>query len=141
MRETTFQITADHHRWAKSAARKYGHGKSYWLELIARQQGRCNFSGVQLLFDAASGTPIAGGQGVHPIYAAVDHCSPGCDDLGHQIVSYDLNDLKGHLPPDCFKDLCSNPSWKELMNKWREQAEQSTENREAFRSIRRGKNI
>lgn len=141
MAEIPFLITADHLRWSKSAAHKYGRGKSYWIELITRQRGRCGFSGVQLLFDAASGTAVAGGKGVHPIYAAVDHCSPGCDDLGHQIVSYDLNDLKGHLPPACFKDLCTTPSWRELMAKWRAQAEQSTENREAFRAIRRGQSI
>jgi hypothetical protein len=141
MAEITFLITTDHHRWAKSAARKYGYGKSYWLELIERQQGRCCLSGVQLLFDTASGTAVAGGEGVHPLYAAVDHRSPGCDDLGHQIVSYDLNDLKGHLPAACFKDLCATPSWRELMAKWRAQAEKGTENREAFCAIRRGKSI
>jgi hypothetical protein len=141
MMEILFALTADHHRWAKSAARKYGYGKSYWLELVKQQKGRCGFSDAQLLFDVASGTPIAGGAGVHPLYAAVDHCSPGCDDLGHKIVSYDLNDLKGHLPPDCFRDLCDTPSWRKLMAKWRAQAEKSTENREAFRAIRRGKSI
>jgi hypothetical protein len=141
MAEILFLITADHHRWAKSAARKYGHGKSYWLELIALQQGRCAFSGIQLLFDAASGTAVAGGKGVHPIYAAVDHCAPGRDDLGHQIVSYDLNDLKGHLPLDCFKDLCATSSWQGLMAKWRVQAEQNNEDCEAFRAIRKGKSI
>jgi hypothetical protein len=141
MAQIPFVITDDHHRWAKSAAHKYGNGKSYWLELISRQQGECAFSGVKLLFDAESGTAVAGGKGVHPIYAAVDHCCPGCDDLGHQIVSYDLNDLKGHLPADCFRDLCSTPSWQELIAKWRIQAEQSTGNREAFRNILRGKRI
>jgi len=141
MTELPFTITSDHHRWAKSAARKYGHGKSYWLELIIQQKGRCGFSDAKLLFDAASGTPVAGGPGVHPLYAAVDHTSPGCDDLGHKIVSYDLNDLKGHLPPDCFENLCGTPCWKRLMVKWREQAEKSSSDREAFRIIRKGRHL
>src|SRR5262245_13034434 len=82
--------------------------------------------------------PTPGDQGAHPIYAAVDHCSPGCEDLGHEIVSYDLNDLKGHLPPDCFADLRQCLSWKRLMENWRKQAHQNPNDRNAFRAIRRG---
>jgi hypothetical protein len=136
--EQEFMIEAEHRRWAKSAARKYGRSISYWIDLIKTQNGRCAFSGAKLRFDAASGTAQAGGPGVHPIYAAVDHCSPGCDVLGHEIVSYDLNDLKGHLPPDCFADLRECPSWKRLMENWRRQADQAPEDRAAFLAVRRG---
>lgn len=132
-----FSLTADHRRWAKSAKRKYGQPMAHWLELIESQQGRCVFSEAPLLFDSASGTAQKNGHGVHPLYAAVDHCAPGCDTLGHQLVSYDLNDLKGHLPPACFKDLCATPSWKRLMQRWREQAERDPSDRDALRSIRR----
>ena len=131
-------FTDDHLRWAKSAQRKYGHTAQYWLDLIAKQDGCCAFSGAALRFDARSGTPIAGGPGAHPLYAAVDHTSPGSDDLGHEIVSYDLNDLKGHLPSDCFAELRLTKSWRRLMDQWRQQALENSDDRGAFRSIRRG---
>jgi len=140
MKNSKFNFTTDHHRWAKSAQRKYGYTRKYWLDLVAEQKSRCAFSGVMLRFDAASGTPEAGGHGVHPIYAAVDHRYPGSDKLGHQIVCYDLNDLKGHLPPDCFEDLCASASWKKLMERWRKQAEIDPDNRDAFKKIIRGGN-
>lgn len=133
-----FELNSDHNRWAKRAQQKYGRTKAYWLELIVQQEGRCGFSGALLRFDSPSGTAQAGGLGVHPIYAAVDHCSPGCDDLGHEIVSFDLNDLKGHLPPECFADLRSTPSWKSLMDRWQQQAETNHDDRGAFRAIRKG---
>jgi hypothetical protein len=132
-----FTITSDHQRWAKSAARKYGHTKAYWLELIAKQRGLCGFSDTVLLFDAESGTPKKGGEASHPIYAVIDHCAPGCDDRGHEIVCYDLNDLKGNLPFDCFKALRATPAGLELMSRWRAQAEKNPADREAFLAARR----
>lgn len=136
-----FQLTPEHRRWARSASRKYSRPLRYWIELITKQQGLCAFSEVQLRFDSESGTPQKGGAGVHPIYAAVDHCSPGSDDAGHEIVSYDLNDLKAHLPLDCFSDLKATPSWQRLMEKWRAQATLDPHDREAFRRIRRGRAV
>lgn len=131
-------LTAEHQRWAESAQRKYGRPRTYWLDLIVEQGARCAFSGARLRFDVTSGTPISGGAGCHPLYAAVDHCAPGRDDRGHQIVCYDLNDLKGHLPYECFEDLRATPSWQRLMAKWRQQAKVDPENREAFLNLRRG---
>jgi hypothetical protein len=131
-------LTVDHHRWAEAAQRKYRRSKSYWLDLIVRQEARCAFSGAHLKFDAPSGTPISDGAGCHPLYAAVDHCSPGSDEKGHQIVCYDLNDLKGHLPFECFEDLRVTPSWQRLMAKWRQQAESDPDNRGMFLALRRG---
>ncbi len=136
-----FDLRGDHRRWAKSARRKYRRSLRYWLDLIAKQRGLCAFSGVPLRFDSQSGTPKKGGPGVHPIYAAVDHCSPGCDDGGHEIVSYDLNDLKGHLPLDCFLELKAAGAWQHLMDKWREQARLNPDDRDAFRRIRRAATV
>ena len=135
-----FQLTSDHHRWAGTTQRrrKYRRPKSYWLELIAHQRGRCAFSGAPLLFQSAAGTPVTGGQSQHPIYAVVDHRSPGTDELGYQVVSNDLNDLKGHLNPRLFNALRKTKAWKELMRRWREQALNDPNDRKAFWVIRRG---
>jgi hypothetical protein len=131
-----FSFTDNHRRWSAAAARKHGGSVTYWLEMIGRQRARCAFSGAPLLFDAESGTSQKGGVGCHPLYAAVDHCDPGNDHLGHEIVSYDLNDLKGHLPVDCFADLRHTPAWGRLMGQWREQALLDPA-RESLRRIRR----
>lgn len=132
-----FQLTADHRRWAAGARRKYHGTAEAWLGLIERQGGLCAFSAAPLLFDAASGTAVANGQGVHPLYAAVDHIAPGSDEHGHQIVSYDLNDLKGHLPLRFFRDLQASASWQQLMGEWRAQALKDSGDRSAFQRIRR----
>jgi hypothetical protein len=42
-----------------------------------QMRGLCALSGVPLRFDAASGTPVKGGPGCHPLYAALDHVDPG----------------------------------------------------------------
>jgi hypothetical protein len=135
-----FELTPDHQRWASAPVRtsRYRHPKKYWLELIAKQRGLCAFSRAPLLFSSADGTPVKGGQSQHPIYAVVDHRSPGSDSLGHQIVSNDLNDLKGHLNPELFDALRRTKEWKRLMRRWRAQAVNNPRDREAFRAIRRG---
>jgi hypothetical protein len=74
---------------------------------------------------------------VHPLYAAVDHIAPGSDEHGHQIVSYDLIDLKGHLPLRLFRDLQAAESWRQLMAEWRAQAVIDPTDRAAFQRIRR----
>jgi hypothetical protein len=138
MGSTSFTLTPDHRRWAASAQRKYGQGLEYWLSLIASQRGLCALSRAPLLFDAHAGTPVAGGDSQHPIYAVVDHCLPGSDEQGHQIVSNDLNDLKGHLPAAPFAALRRTRAWKDLMAAWREQVLKDPNDRDAFRAIRRG---
>ncbi|MCL0063809.1 hypothetical protein M1N83_01180 [Dehalococcoidia bacterium] len=137
MENSKFDFTRDHHKWAERAQGKYGQSKNDWLDLIAKQEGRCAISGVMLRFDADSGTAREGGPGVHPIYASVDRRSPGSDKHGYQIVCYDLNDLKAALPHDCFEELRDCASWKKLMERWRKQAEIDSDNRDAFKKIRR----
>ena len=99
-----FALTEDHRRWARGRQRRYGGRSIDYLTLIANQRGRCALSGVSLIFAVAEGTPQAGGRGCHPLYAALDHASPGSSRAGYQIICYALNDLKGHLPLDCFTD-------------------------------------
>lgn len=101
-----------------------------------RQQGeRCALSGARLLFDRELGTPLKGGLGVHPLYPAVDHIECGNQERGCQIVCYALNDVKGHLPFDCFEALRATKPWEEFMRRWRLQAENNPYNREAFTSL------
>ena len=105
--------------------------------LLTRQEGRCALSGVEMIFDNAEGTPVSGGKGCHPLYPAVDHMDPGNPKGGHQIVCYALNDLKGHLPPDCFKALSETTAWQSLMEQWRRQAQKDKTDREAFMRLLR----
>jgi hypothetical protein len=51
---------------------------------------RCPLSGALMIFEKEHGTPKVNTTGCHPLYAGVDHISPGNQ-------GYDLNDLKGHL--------------------------------------------
>ncbi|MEK7950452.1 hypothetical protein [Luteolibacter soli] len=112
-------FTPDPHqlRWAKRRAQRYGGGVTRFLEIVSEQKGKCALSGVPLLFDSAHGTAIPG-RGVHARYAALDHVSPACESQGFQIVCYALNDLKGHLPYDCFQALKSTGAWESLMTRW-----------------------
>jgi hypothetical protein len=131
-----FALTQDHERWVKSACRKYGRSREYWRDLIRRQRGTCAFSGAPLFFDATSGTPVKGGPSQHPLYAVVDHCAPGSDAYGHEIVCNDLNDIKGHLPYDCFQALRRAKAWQQFILRWRQQAERNPD-RAALRALRR----
>jgi len=84
-----------------------------------------------LLFDRKLGTPQKGGLGVHPLYPAVDHIQCGTKERGHQIVCYALNDVKDHVPFDCFEALKRTEPWKELMRQWSSLAENDPHHREA----------
>src|SRR5436190_15177843 len=117
-----FEISADHRRWARARVRSYGGTSQEYLDLIAAQRGKCAFSKVPLFFDSPNGGGFTPGcAGCHPVYVALDHCAPGSRSHGFQIVSYALNDLKGHLPLDCFLALTTTQAWKRLMKAWRQQ--------------------
>jgi hypothetical protein len=133
-----FHLTDDHRRWARTRQRKYGGKTDDYLTLIHRQRGRCALSDVPLIFDTREGGGfVPGGPGCHPVYAALDHCAPGSDCHGFQIISYALNDLKGHLPVDCFAALCQSAAWLRLMQAWRRQHRRNASDREAFRGLLR----
>lgn len=128
-------LTEQQKKWA--AKRNQGASPKTLRDLLSEQQGRCALSGVDMIFDKNEGTPVPGGKGCHPLYAAVDHIDPGNHTGGYQIVCYALNDLKGHLPSDCFKALSETEAWHKLMNVWRKQAEKDATDREAFKRLLR----
>lgn len=127
------ELTEQQKKWASK--RKQGVAPKTLRVLLNKQKGRCALSGVNMIFDKNEGTPMKGGRGCHPLYAAVDHIDPGNREGGYQIICYALNDLKGHLPPDCFKALLETNEWKKLMSKWGRQAKKDVSDREAFRRI------
>jgi hypothetical protein len=95
-------------------------------DLLIKQEGRCALSRVPLNFEKKLGTPKACGLGCHPLYPAVDHIQCGTPKGRHQIVCYTLNDVKGHLPLECFKALKSTKAWKRFMEAWKSQAEKDS---------------
>jgi len=132
---TTFQITEDHKRWIKSARRKYKQTAQFWIDLINKQGGKCALTGASLLFDTKNGTPQKGGLGCHPLYAAVDHINPKRENYGFQILCYDINDLKAHLPLPLFNALAQTKEWKRFAKAWRKLAESSSNNRQVFKNL------
>ena len=71
----------------------------------------------------------------HPLYAAVDDIAPQNRDAGFQLASYDLNDLKGHLPVSLFRALAGSSEWIEPMSAWRALAESDPSNIAGFKSL------
>lgn len=130
-----FQFNKDHERWIKSACRKYKKSTQFWKDLILKQGGKCGLTGAPLLFDANSGTAKRGGQGCHPLYASVDHINPNREDYGFQILCYDINDLKAHLPLPLFNALTKTREWKEFVQYWKRAAESSPNERKVFKQL------
>ena len=128
-------LTEDQEHWASRP--KQGVAITILRMLLKKQEGRCALSGVDMEFDVAERTPVKGGRGCHPLSPAVDHIDPGNPSGGHQIICYALNDVKGHLPKDCFEALIRTEPWKELMKRWREQAEKNRSDRDAFMRLLR----
>lgn len=125
----------NHERWIRSARRKYKQSTQFWRHLIQEQDGKCALTDAPLLFDANSGTAKSGGQGCHPLYAAVDHINPKREDHGFQILCYSINDLKGHLPPPLFNALTKTQEWKKFVQAWKEVAESSPNKRQVFKKL------
>jgi Fe-S cluster biosynthesis and repair protein YggX len=119
--------------WAEKA--KQGLNPSKLQKLIIKQRGRCALSGALMIFDKTWGNPNINRQGCHPLYAAVDHVSPGNKEHGHQLVCYDLNDLKGHLPKKIFIELQKTSAWNNLMQQWRSQSENNPMDIGAFKEL------
>ena len=72
---------------------------------------------------------------MHPLYPAVDHRECGNPERGYDIVCYALNDVKGHMPFECFEALKRTMAWKAFMQRWRKQAQTDPQNREALRAL------
>ena len=125
---------SDHQKvWAERG--KQGLKSAELQKLIIKQRGCCALSGAHMIFDKALGYPNINSRGCHPLYAAVDHVSPGNNVHGHQLVCYDLNDLKGHLPKKVFIELQKTSAWKNLMQQWRFQSETNPMDIAAFKAL------
>lgn len=127
------ELTEQQKNWATK--KRQGATPTMLRTLLISQHGKCALSDVDMLFDNAEGTPVSGGKGCHPLYPAVDHIDPGNSKGGYQIVCYALNDLKGHLPPDCFMALSETEAWQSLMERWRKQAQKDKFDRNAFKRL------
>jgi hypothetical protein len=129
---TAFVLSPEQIAW--SVKRKQGLGPIRLREMIARQNGCCALSGARLIFDKRQGTPSVG-ISCHPLYAAIDHVAPQNSAAGFQLVSYDLNDLKGHLPVGLFRALARSAEWIALMKAWRELAERNPNDISGFKAL------
>jgi hypothetical protein len=127
------ELSASAKAWASKG--RQGLSPEELRDLLREQEERCALSGAHLLFSKKLGTPRKGGRGVHPLYPAVDHIECRTGIQGHQIVCYALNDVKGHLPFECFKALKRTQAWKLFMQRWKTQAENGPRTREAFRRL------
>ncbi len=135
----SFQITKNHERWAERAhRRRRKKSVQFWTELIKKQDGKCALTRAPLFFDRRSGTPQKGRLGCHPLYAAVDHITPRREDLGFQILCYDINDLKGHLPPPLFNALTQTKEWKRFSRTWKKLAGSFRDRRTLKKLIKAG---
>jgi len=75
------------------------------------------------------------GNQAHPLFAELDHISPGSDHQGLQVICRSLNGIKGSLPYFLFSELVNLPSWTALMDRWRNQALLDHTDREAFQQL------
>jgi hypothetical protein len=130
-----YELTPAQAEWASK--RKHGLSSSKLKDLIKKQKGRCALSGAEMIFEKEHGNPNINTRGCHPLYAAIGHISPSNDLYGYQLVCYDLNDLKGHLPHKIFKELQLMAAWVQLMNEWRSLAEKDRMDIDAFKNVLR----
>jgi hypothetical protein len=135
MMKENYHLTPAQVEWASK--RKHGLSPSRLKELIKNQKGRCALSGAEMIFEKEHGNPNINIRGSHPLYAAIDHISPSNNTYGYQLVCYDLNDLKGHIPYKVFRELQLTDAWAYLMNEWRSLAEANPMNVEAFKNVLR----
>ena len=126
-----YELTPSQIEWSQK--RRHGLSPSKLKYLIKKQKGLCALSGAVMLFSKEYGNANINPDGCHPLYAAIDHISPGTDLCGHQIVCYDLNDLKGHLPNKIFKELKLTKAWQQLMRDWCLLAKEKPMDIEAFK--------
>lgn len=118
-----YQLTEAQIKWTKNKKKL---SSSRLKELIKKQKGRCALSDALLIFDKEYGNPNINRAGCHPLYAAIDHISPTNESYGYQLVCYDLNDLKGHLPNKVFMEFQNTSAWKLLMRQWKSQSEKDS---------------
>ena len=119
--------------------------RKFWIDLIEKQGGKCNLTGVKLRFDKESGIARKKSNHClpghmydhlcHPLYASVDHIKPGCDEAGFQIICFDINDLKGHMPEPLMGALEKTPELKIFVKEWKNIAEKFPNDRRKFKKL------
>ena len=122
-----FEIQDVHLWWAEARAKRWGLPESELLRLVSANHGTCYLPGVQLIF--------GDGHQEHPLFAELDHVSPGSEHLGFQVICRSLNRVKGSLPNFLFADLVAKPSWSGLMEGWRAQALCDAQDLKAFQRL------
>jgi len=130
-----FNLSEVQKRWASKQRQRVSPARL--RELLIKQRGRCALSDVLMEFSLPERTPESGGRGCHPLSPAVDHIDPGNPHGEVQLVCYALNDVKGHLPVECFKALQQTAPWKALMNAWMKQASLDPVDGGAFKRLLR----
>jgi hypothetical protein len=115
---TEYKLTPAQKQWASK--KRQGVTAERQREILIGQKGVCALSGAAMLFDSKECTPKKNGPGCHPLCPAVDHIDPGSPTGGFQIVCHALNDLKGHLPVECFDALRATKAWDKLMPRQRQ---------------------
>lgn len=123
----SLNITPHRDGWIRRKQKLYGRRREFWIDLLDAQGWVCALSKAPMRFDVRSGRPPS-----HPLYASVDHKQPRSEPF--QIICYELNDLKGHMPPVLFDALTGTKEWDGFMKNWR-QAELSGSSRKVFRDL------
>ncbi len=128
------KIDENHKKWAERISRrrwkiKQHRYKSFWIDKIKKQKGKCALTKSQLLFNAKYGIAPC-----HPLYASIDHVIPG-DEKNLQIVCYDINDLKSHLPQPLFGALQKTKEWKQLKLSWRDLSKKIPDKKGTFKML------
>ena len=132
-----YVLSAAQETWALRKSRTHSETRAYWRDLVAAQEGRCAYSGVELRFDVASSVGTKRAKGPHPLYASPATAS-ATDDTRHVLVCAGLHDILVRLPDAVVAEILWLPSWKKLITAWRGQATRDASNRRAFQLLIRG---
>lgn len=127
------ELTEEQQIWARKP--KHGLAPAQLKNLILSQGGLCALSAVPLRFRPDDNDLCRNGPGVHPLYASLDHTDPGNSKGDFQIICNALNDLKGHLNLELFDALKQTAAWQNLMEQWRKQTAEDSEDRAAYAKL------
>lgn len=76
--------------------------REFLHNLVETSGGKCRWTGLPLHFNPERAGCVTDKDGncppTDPLYAEVDHCEPGSNECGHELVCHYINDAKGHLP-------------------------------------------
>jgi hypothetical protein len=132
---TDFALSKVQEIWALRKCRTHGETRPYWRGLVAAQEGRCAYSGVELRFDVASSVGTKAAKGPHPLYASPTTATQPSEGSHHALVCAGLHDIVVRLPVAVVLELPWLPSWKKLISAWQAQAKRDPKNRAAFQAL------